>query len=73
MRAPDRLILMGVFGAPQGVRGETRIKSLTRDPKAIGAYGPLTDQGARPRLRLQLPAPRQGEHARRAGRRRHDA
>ena len=44
MRAPDRLILMGVFGAPQGVRGETRIKSLTRDPKAIGAYGPLTDR-----------------------------
>ncbi len=44
MRAPDRLILMGVFGAPQGVRGLTRIKSLTGDPKAIGAYGPLTDR-----------------------------
>ena len=44
MPAPDRLILMGVFGAPQGVRGEMRIKSLTRDPKAIGAYGPLTDR-----------------------------
>ena len=44
MRSPDRLILMGVFGAPQGVSGLTRIKSLTRDPKAIGAYGPLTDR-----------------------------
>ena len=44
MRAPDRLILMGVFGAPQGVRGLTRVKSLTREPKAIGAYGPLTDR-----------------------------
>jgi 16S rRNA processing protein RimM len=57
LRAPDRLILMGVFGAPQGVRGESRVKSLTRDPKAIGAYGPLTDKdGARvfvfERLRL---------------------
>jgi len=41
--ALDRLILMGVFGAPQGVRGEVRVKSLTGDPKAIGAYGPLTD------------------------------
>jgi 16S rRNA processing protein RimM len=41
--APDRLILMGVFGAPQGVRGEVRVKSLTGDPSAIGAYGPLTD------------------------------
>ena len=44
MRAPDRLILIGVFGAPQGVRGEVRVKSLTADPAAIGAYGSLTDQ-----------------------------
>ena len=40
---PDRLVLVGVFGAPQGVRGEIRVKSFTGDPKAIGAYGPLTD------------------------------
>jgi 16S rRNA processing protein RimM len=40
---------MGVFGAPQGVRGEVRVKSLTSDPKAIGAYGPLTD-GKRARV-----------------------
>ncbi len=38
---PDRLVLVGVFGAPQGVRGEIRVKSFTADPKAIGAYGPL--------------------------------
>lgn len=44
MRAPDRLILIGVFGAPQGVRGEVRVKSLTADPAAVGAYGPLTDK-----------------------------
>jgi 16S rRNA processing protein RimM len=43
-RGPDRLILMGVFGAPQGVRGEIRVKSLTGNPSAIGAYGPLTDK-----------------------------
>jgi 16S rRNA processing protein RimM len=46
-RAPDRLILMGVFGAPQGVRGEVRVKSLTSEPHAIGAYGPLTDKGGK--------------------------
>jgi 16S rRNA processing protein RimM len=38
---------MGVFGAPQGVRGEIRLKSLTGEPGAIGAYGPLTDNGGR--------------------------
>jgi 16S rRNA processing protein RimM len=45
LRAPDRLILMGVFGAPQGVRGEIRVKSLTGEASAIGAYGPLTNKG----------------------------
>jgi 16S rRNA processing protein RimM len=35
---------MGVFGAPQGVRGEVRVKSLTKEPSAIGGYGPLTDK-----------------------------
>jgi 16S rRNA processing protein RimM len=39
----SRLIALGVFGAPQGVRGEVRIKSFTSDPKAIAGYGPLTD------------------------------
>jgi 16S rRNA processing protein RimM len=45
LRAPDRLILMGVFGAPQGVRGEIRVKSLTGEASAIGTYGPLTNKG----------------------------
>jgi 16S rRNA processing protein RimM len=36
---------MGVFGAPQGVRGEIRVKSLTAEPSAIGSYGPLTNKG----------------------------
>ena len=36
---------MGVFGAPQGVRGEVRVKSLTGEPSAIGDYGPLTNKG----------------------------
>jgi 16S rRNA processing protein RimM len=47
LRAPNRLILMGVFGAPQGVRGEVRVKSLTGEPGAIGGYGQLTDKGGK--------------------------
>ena len=43
MTPGDRLVLMGVFGAPHGVKGEIRVKSFTGDPMAIGAYGALTD------------------------------
>ncbi len=31
-------VLMGSVGAPQGLRGEVRVKSFTEDPLAIGAY-----------------------------------
>jgi 16S rRNA processing protein RimM len=37
------LILLGVVGAPHGVRGEVRIKTFTGDPLGIAGYGPLTD------------------------------
>ncbi len=44
---PNR-VLVGRFGAPQGVRGEIRIKSYTADPLGVGGYGPLSDEtGAR--------------------------
>ena len=38
---------LGIFGAPHGVRGELRVKSYTQDPKAIGAYGDLTDRAGK--------------------------
>ncbi len=37
------LVLVGKFGAPQGVRGQIRVQSFTGDPLAIGKYGPLSD------------------------------
>jgi 16S rRNA processing protein RimM len=41
-------IVVGVFGAPHGIRGEIRLKSYTADPGAVGTYGPLYDaSGAR--------------------------
>ena len=48
-------VLVGVFGAAQGIRGEVRIKSYTGDPRAIGAYGPLsTGDGRRSFIVLSL-------------------
>ena len=37
----EKPVLLGVIGAPHGVRGQVRIKSYTGDPLAIGDYGPL--------------------------------
>lgn len=39
----EDLILLGIVGAPHGVRGEVRIKTFTGDPLGIADYGPLTD------------------------------
>ncbi|MEA2757474.1 MAG: rRNA processing protein RimM [Methylobacteriaceae bacterium] len=48
MPGTPQKILVGVFGAPHGIRGEVRLKSYTGDPAAIGGYGPLYDEsGAR--------------------------
>ncbi len=45
-------VLLGVVGAPHGIKGEVRIKSFTTDPTDIGAYGPLFDaQGNRYTIR----------------------
>lgn len=43
----SRLIPLGIFGAPQGVRGEVRVKSYTQEPKAIARYGALTDSAGK--------------------------
>jgi 16S rRNA processing protein RimM len=52
LAAPDRLIPLGLFGAAHGVRGELRVKSYTQDPKAIGAYGDLTDKAGEKTFRF---------------------
>lgn len=41
---PANPVLMGVIGAPHGVRGEVRVKSHTGDPMALGDYGSLFDK-----------------------------
>ncbi|MFC5069859.1 ribosome maturation factor RimM [Flaviflagellibacter deserti] len=45
---PPARILIGVIGAPHGVRGELRVKPFTDDPLAMKDYGPLeTEDGSR--------------------------
>jgi 16S rRNA processing protein RimM len=45
--ADSDLVLLGIVGAPHGVRGEVRIKAFTGDPLALGDYGPLVDETGR--------------------------
>jgi 16S rRNA processing protein RimM len=47
-----RLVPVGRIGAAHGVNGEVRLTSFTQDPKAIGAYGPLTDAGGARRFEI---------------------
>jgi 16S rRNA processing protein RimM len=50
-------ILVGVFGAPHGVRGEVRLKSYTADPAAIGDYGALHDESGTRNFTLEALRP----------------
>ena len=70
---PDSLVLVGVFGAPQGVRGEIRVKSFTADPKAIGAYGPLAEPDGARVFAFERLRGAERRHARGQGRGRRDA
>lgn len=38
---PADLVLLGIIGAPRGIKGDIRIKSFTEAPADIVAYGPL--------------------------------
>jgi 16S rRNA processing protein RimM len=44
---PQNLIVVGVFGAAHGLKGELRLKSYTQEPLAIANYGPLTTKSGR--------------------------
>ena len=45
--ADNELVLLGIVGAPHGVKGEVRIKTFTADPLDIAAYGALIDDHGR--------------------------
>ncbi len=43
----QRMIEMGVFSAPHGVRGQIKLRSYTENPEDIVRYGALTDAHGR--------------------------
>lgn len=45
--ASKNLILLGVFGAAHGLKGEVRLKSYTEEPLAIANYGALKTKAGR--------------------------
>jgi 16S rRNA processing protein RimM len=47
-----RLVAVGVFGAPHGVRGEIRAKAYTEAPRSLAAYGELTDGTGAKRFKI---------------------
>jgi 16S rRNA processing protein RimM len=54
---PQDRLLVGVFGAPHGVRGEVRLKSYTADPMAIASYAGLTDESGQRRFKITSARP----------------
>ena len=50
-------ILIGVFGAPHGVRGELRVKAYTAEPMALLDYGPLESEDGSRRFVIEAARP----------------
>lgn len=53
-------VCVGEIGAPRGLRGEFCVRSFTADPRAIGAYGPLTPSSGGPPLHLRIVGEKKG-------------
>lgn len=47
-------VCIGAIAGAHGVRGAVRVKSFTDDPRAVGAYGPVEDEGGQRRFRLKV-------------------
>lgn len=47
-------VCIGQFAGSHGVRGLVKLRSFTSDPKAVAAYGPLTDEAGTRIFRVSL-------------------
>ncbi|MGF1542914.1 MAG: ribosome maturation factor RimM [Parvularculaceae bacterium] len=51
---PTRLVCLGVFGAPHGVRGAIRMRTYTSEPGGVAAYGPVATKDGKRRFNLTV-------------------
>ena len=56
-----RLVCLGVISGSRGLKGEVRIKSFTEDPKAISAYGPLSDKSGERQFEFKIVGSAKGQ------------
>lgn len=45
-------VFVGAVAAAHGIKGEVKIKTFTEQPLNVGAYGPLSDEGASRQFKL---------------------
>jgi 16S rRNA processing protein RimM len=50
----DARVCLGAIAGAHGVRGLVKIKSFTRDPADLTAYGPLADESGRRRFEIAV-------------------
>lgn len=47
MNPKNERVLIGEIGAPQGLKGEVRLRAYTQEPDGIAGYGALEDEAGR--------------------------
>lgn len=50
----DALILLGVIGAPHGIKGQVKITTYTESPENLTAYGALTDKTGKKQFQVHI-------------------
>ena len=50
----ETLVLLGVIGAPHGIKGQVKITTYTESPENLTAYGALTDKTGKKQFNVHI-------------------
>lgn len=50
----EAMILLGVIGAPHGIKGQVKIKTFTETPENLTVYGVLTDKSGKKQFDISI-------------------